>query len=178
MSSIFAPMKIDEIGTGRAERRVTINGKPRVRGDELSHADLASMATANRNAMIENRIITVFPKFVQVRGGLGGAEPTSAAIEGDFHVVAKGFGLYDVIKGTVLLKEATKEAAAEFVAAEQARAAEPAQPGAAGPGNARLAGTKRGKKSARKRSRNRRSPVAGPATPPAPSGSQDNGPVE
>lgn len=171
MSSIFAPMKIEDIGSGRAERRVRINGRQCTRGDELSHADLASMATANRNAMIENRMITVFPKSVSVRGGFGASHQASAAIEGDYHVVAKGFGKYDVIRGTALLEGATKDAAAEFVAAERAKAPGGAQAAASGPGKAKPKASKPGRKASGRRRRGTR-----PAPPPAAPG--DNGPIE
>jgi hypothetical protein len=175
MSSIFAPMKIDDIGSGRAERRIKINGTERIRGDELSHADLASMATANRNALIENRFITVFPKSVQVRGGLGAAGPAVAAVEGEFHVVARGFGKYDVIKGVVLLAEATKDAAAEFVATEQAKAPKGAQAATAGPGEAQ---PKRQASGTKKKPKKRKRSGAGLVKPPAPGAQGDNGPIE
>lgn len=176
MSSIFAPMKIDDIGSGRVERRVKINGRERVRGDPLTHADLASMAVANRNAMIENRMITVFPKSVIVRGGFG-AEATAAAVEGDYHAVAKGYSKYDVIKGVIVLEGATKDAAAEFIAAEQAKAPV-AAPGAAQAATGKLSRAQRA--SAGKPGRRRKRPASArqKAKPPAPGAAQDNGPID
>jgi hypothetical protein len=167
--SIFAPMRIEDIDHGRAERRVTINGKERVRGDPLSHADLASMATANRNALIENRMITVWPKSVQVRGPAADG-PALAAVEGDYHIVTIGFGKYRVIKGVLLQDGVAKDAAAEYVATQLAREGKPAPQAAAAPA----------KRPSRPAVRRRKQPKRAKGSPPVPSqGSPgDNGPVE
>lgn len=174
MSQIFRPMKIEDIGSGVVNRRTTINGKERVRGDELTHADLASIAVLNRNAMIENRVIDVFPKHVPSRASFG-AEPTAAAVEGEFHVVAVGFGKYKVIKGIILLADSTKEAAAEFVATQQAKAGEAPQEAALRPPGAPAKRQRRKPSRAGPRTRTRR--PAGKRLPKPPEPGQENGPV-
>lgn len=168
--SSFRPMRLEDIGHGVAERAVKINGKQRVRGDALSHADLASMATANRNALIENRYISVFPKSVRVNGGMGAEQQTVAAVEGDYHVVAKGFGDYAVIKGVTVLEKATKDDAAAFVAAEEAKTQAKAKDAANGSQEAAAPKKARRKKGSGKR-RQRKAPAAA-AEPGA------NGPID
>lgn len=75
MSAQLRPMPINEIGFGVVNRALTIGDKKMLRGEELSHGLLAAMPAANRNALIENRIILVYPKGVDVRRPEGAPAP-------------------------------------------------------------------------------------------------------
>lgn len=111
---MFRPMRIDEIGSGRVARAIMIGGKKVLRGTELTHDELARMPVANRNALIENRIIEVFPRSVQVIGRqVTGAAAPAGAVRLKY---AKGFGKYDVVYGVVIAEAIPKEDAERMVA--------------------------------------------------------------
>lgn len=95
---MLRPMRIEEIGFGRVSRALTVSGQILPRGTKLSHEVLARMPAANRNAMIENRYIEVFPKGVAVRE----VGDTNVPDGAEAHVVPVGFGKYDVIVGNVV----------------------------------------------------------------------------
>jgi hypothetical protein len=165
------PMNINDIDFGIVERAITIGEQKMMRGFELSHEVLARMPTANRNALIENRFISVFPKGVTVRrqdGATMVAAPISsdgASAAGEMHVIAKGFGKWDVIQGTIIAAGLTSKAEAQAVAgigqAPEAPVNQPAQASPASP-----------PKRKRRASPGRRLPPKPPGAP------QDNGPVE
>lgn len=173
MSSMFKPLSLDQMSHGIVNRKVTINGKPRVGGDPLSHADLASIAIANRNAMIENRFITVFPKSAM----RGVPAQTLMAIEGTHHIFALGFNRYAVVKGVMLRDDLVgQDEAAKFVAQQETKTAAPKETKPASRAAASPAGGKKPRRKAASSRRRRR--VAAPAAPaPAPDGEQPNGPV-
>jgi hypothetical protein len=169
MTLMHRPMPIGEISFGVVERKITIGDKTRLRGEELTYGELAAMRTANRNALIENRVISVFPKGVDVRRQQDGAVIVAAPIAtdgavpaGQMHVIAKGFGKWDVIQGTIIASGLTKEAAQELAGKAEPKSApvnQPAPTATAGPAN---------KRRKRKASPGKRLPAPG----------ENNGPIE
>lgn len=162
------PMKIEDISFGVVERAITIGSERRLRGSEISYGELARMPASNRNALIENRFIAVYPKGVTVRRE-GGQVIAPERIEiseagGQLHVIAKGFGKWDVIQGTIVGTGLTKEAA-QLLAGQVGPHAAPVNQDA--PASA----------AAPARKKRRASP--GKRLPPKPPGEpQDNGPIQ
>lgn len=156
---MLRPMTIDQIGSGIVERAITIAGERKMRGHELTHDVLARMPAANRNALIENRFISVFPKSVTVLNRAVEHVPIADGT-GEMHVIAKGFGKWDVIQGTVLGSGLTREEANALAGKTAPVASEPAP----------AAPAKKGKK--RRASPGKRLPAKPPGE------KQDNGPVE
>ncbi len=168
-------MSIDDIGAGVANRRFGAGEVIFTRGQEIPIDVLKRMPAANRNALIENRVISVYPKTVIMRSaGKNGkvAEPVKAA---EMHVVARGFGKFDVICGTIEAQGLSREDAETFAEKagaktapvnKDAQASEPASgndaPKAVRAKGKRRKGSKRGKKPPK----------------PAPGDEQQNGPID
>lgn len=159
---MFRPLTIDEIGGAKVARKIDMGGVARLRGEELTLEELRRMPTANRNALIENRIIEVWPRRVTFERG-----PAAAPVNpgGQRHVYARGFGKYDVVEGTVLAQGLTREEA-DAMAGKQARAPD----GIVAP-KAKSPPTKK------KRRKSGGAAVRKPAPPP-PDSEQNNGPIE
>ena len=170
---MFKPMHIDDIGFGRVETRISVGGKDLSRGEHLSHEVLARMPVANRNALIENRKIVVFPKSVAVRGAPGSAAKFSG---GQLYVVARGFGKYDVVEGVAIAHDLSKEDAEAFAKKTSAKSSKEASektPKAEKPAKARRSPAK--KKSAKKASA-KRAPARRAASKVT--AEQQNGPID
>jgi hypothetical protein len=166
---MLRPPTIGEIGFGRVERKITVGDEELLRGRELTYEQLAAMPAANRNALIENRFISVFPKGVAVRRPDGQVPARVEIVEGasgEMHVIAKGFGRWDVIQGSIVASGLSKEAAEQLAGKSGATAAPvnlDAPPAAA----------------TSPRSKRKRKASVGRRLPPNPPGSpQNNGPVD
>lgn len=182
------PMSIDDIGFGVTNRKFTAGAQVFTRGMEIPLHVLKTMPSANRNALIENRVISVHPKSVTLRSVGKNGKTTTASQEAaeplPLHVVALGFGKYDVIRGTIEAKGLSREDADAFVEKAGAKAAPVNQPpsepspasgndalaGSAAPKAARAAGkgSRKGKRGSKRRSARR----------PKPGDAQQNGPIE
>jgi hypothetical protein len=80
-------------------------------GTRLTREDVLAMPRANRNSMIDNGMLAVYPV-----AGLVAADPRPATR----HVVSRGFGNFDVIEGRKLNDAPlTKEDAEDLAAASQ-----------------------------------------------------------
>jgi hypothetical protein len=113
------PMRIEEIGGGRVVRTFKLADRNVMAGESIDVATLSRMPIANRNALIENGSIAVWPK------GDGAptitARPAAAAkpAEGTQRfMINKGFGKFAVIEGRVLNEAPLDKAAAEALVAE------------------------------------------------------------
>lgn len=79
-----------------------------LRGTRLSREDVLAIRKPNRNSMIENGVISIYP--------LAGESPGRAPVER--HVISRGFGKFDVIEGRQLNDAPmSKEDAEELAAA-------------------------------------------------------------
>lgn len=160
---MLRPMTIDQIGSGIVERAIVIGNEKKLRGYELTHEVLAQMPAANRNALIENHFISVFPKSVTVLHRETAREPIPVPIkegDGEMHVVAKGFGKWDVIQGTLLGSGLTRDEA-NALAGKSASVNETVP----------VATAPKGKKKKRRASPGKRLPAKPPGEP------QENGPI-
>lgn len=91
-----------DIGGARVRRAFTACGRRLVSGDLLTGDEVRSLPVANRNALIENRFLEIWP-----------AGPT----QGKRFLVHLGRGKYDVIEGRkVNAVSVTKEEAEALVA--------------------------------------------------------------
>jgi hypothetical protein len=82
----------DHIAGGRVTRTFRMNGKQLFAGHMLTREELLRMPAQNRNAMVENGYMTVWPKEAVA------SEPAAS----ERHVSHSGFGKYDVIEGRKL----------------------------------------------------------------------------
>lgn len=94
-----------DLGGGRVRRTFTFGDKRYYPGMEMTGDELRRMPIVNRNAMVENRLIEVWP----VRAN------------GEMHVVHVGRGLYDVIRGVKLNGDPLSKEEAEALAMETAK---------------------------------------------------------
>lgn len=172
MTAMHRPMPINEISFGVVERAIMVGDTKMLRGTELSHDVLARMPPANRNALIENRFISVFPKGVTVRHSAAAPDVVVPVAEelreaqGEMHIISKGFGKWDVVQGTLVGVGLSREEALAMAEKSQARAAPVNQ--TASTDAAPAAPAKKGK---RPRT-SKRAPAAAPGEP------QKNGPIE
>ena len=92
-------MRIDvnEIGGGKVLRTFRAGEVQLMRGMTLTQEFIKAMPTSNRQVLIENNYIQVWPKAAAVSPPAAG--PVRAA---ERHVVALGFGRYNVIAGEIL----------------------------------------------------------------------------
>jgi hypothetical protein len=178
------PMPIDEIGGGKANTKLSIGGAVRYRGEEITLDELRAMPASNRNCLIENRMIQVYPKQVTFTRSVGHAPiPASQAPAADDlarMVIPRGFGKYDVIEGRVLAVGLTRDDAHRI-------AGTPVIPKSAEAERAPAAASPPKKKSKFKRGKQRYADKAPPPMPadvgpaaPRRQGDDDgaNGPVE
>lgn len=84
-----------EIGGGIARRTFTSGGVRIVAGRRFSGDELRAMPAANRNSLIENRFIEVWPKVDAEPAADSQAEPVAT----ERFTVSRGFGKYDVVEG-------------------------------------------------------------------------------
>ena len=91
-------INLDEIGGGKVIRGFNAGGERVNAGTLLTREFLAAIPANNRNTLIDKNFIQVWPKAAAaVSPPDVGAGPTA-----ERHVVALGFGRYNVIEGTVL----------------------------------------------------------------------------
>lgn len=90
-----------DIGGGTVRRTFRMGTEQVRMGRPLTEAEIMTMPVANRRALIDKGMIIVYPRTPVVPSG-----------DGERHVVARGFGKYDVIEGHKLNdKPLTKDAA-------------------------------------------------------------------
>src|SRR6266566_2964134 len=95
-----------DIGGAQVLRTFVFGDRRMFAGLKLAADELAKIPTNNRNALIDAKYIHVWPRDV-VSGGLPDEHK-------ECHVVARGFGKYDVVQGKRLNKAAlTREQAHE-----------------------------------------------------------------
>lgn len=98
-------LRANEIGGGTVRRTFRFGDAAVFAGKTLTAEQILAMPEANRRALIEKGYIVVYPKPPET-------ETVAAPAKGKRHVVATGFGRYDVIEGRKLNKKAlTKEEA-------------------------------------------------------------------
>lgn len=115
---MFRPLSVDQIGGGQVMRRFTMGSEVMLMGRELDRSTLAAMSTPNRNALIENRFISVWP------AGRGGGAPIERPVTQAVpalpgarrHMQASGFGRFTVYEGVVLGEKLTKDQAEKLCA--------------------------------------------------------------
>lgn len=93
-----------EIGGGVVRRRFTMNGESVVPGTKLSREEILAMPINNRNALIRNKNLDVYP-------------PAAIPV-GVRHVVHIGSGRFDVIVGVKLNDRALTREEADALAAQ------------------------------------------------------------
>jgi hypothetical protein len=186
-------MSIEQIGSGVANAKITAGTRVFTNGEEIPLAVLQRMPAANRNALIENRKISVFPKHVEVRSKGGKRQAAAdAASAGTIHVFAKAFGKYTVLQGTILAEGLGREEAQALAEVETAKL-QPAknnEPGASAEPSGDASDDKKPRRKAKSKRRSakrgtRRAKKAGTSrakAPPKPEpGAEDqqpNGPIE
>ena len=110
-------MRIDEIGGGRVLRTFKIGDRHVPSGETIDVETLRKMPAVNRNSLIDNGFLAVWPK------GAGAPVVTraaqAAAPEGSSRfVINKGFGNFSVVEGRLLNSAPLKKEEAEALAAE------------------------------------------------------------
>lgn len=96
---------IEQIGGGKVIRGFIANGQHLKRGTILTQEFIKQMPVTNRNVLIEKDYIQVWPKPVAVSPPVADVARTA-----ERHVVALGFGRYNVIEGAIINDKAlTKE---------------------------------------------------------------------
>lgn len=141
------PLPLEQIAGGRVTRPFNSPAIAQAKGlsgdripmtTELSLDELKLIPAANRNALIENNFIMVWPSGGTpiVANGVSSIPPVTGNVppEGTKrHIVSRGFGKFDVIEGVVLSKDVSKDQATALAAAYkppviQASAETPAAP--------------------------------------------------
>lgn len=162
---MFRPLTIDEIGGGRVARKISMGGVDLPRGHELTVDQLRAIPTANRNSMIENRIIEVWPKQTRHVARIGGVEG------GELMKFALGVGEYCVVRGSIVATGLSAEDADALIAGKP----EPAAAPAAAPKPRPFSGAPARK--AKRKSKPRPKRPAPPSRGGTPAADQNNGPV-
>ncbi len=97
------------IGGGRVIRPFNIAGERQHAGKAFSGEEVRAMPHANRQALIDNGFLAVWPmasRPTASAAGPAGASPTAAANSPMArHVSSRGFGRYDVIEGVKINSE-------------------------------------------------------------------------
>ncbi len=88
-----------DIGGAVVQRPFNMGGRRLQRGDMLTASEVQAMPPNNRRALIDNRQIEVFPP---VPSAPVAPHPAAGA---EMHVIHRGAGLYDVIRGERLNSE-------------------------------------------------------------------------
>ncbi len=110
-------MRIEHIGGGRVMRTFRLGDRQVMSGETLDADTLARMNTVNRNSLIDNGYITVWPKSGDAAPPA--AAPAATAAEGaQRFVINKGFGKFAVVEGRLLNDEPLDRKGAEALAAE------------------------------------------------------------
>lgn len=125
------PMQIDEIGGGKVLRAFSSSaiaamlGQKQdrlVMGTMLDQEHLRMLPPANRNALIENRFIQVWPLMAK-DGAAAVARAPVPLVPHERHVISRGFGKFDVIEGRKLNADPLTKDQAEAMAKPPADAA-------------------------------------------------------
>lgn len=97
----------DNIGFALVRRRFESSGRVFMSGEELDRAFLLRMPRGNRDAMCDSKQIEIYPRAV----GRNADKPA----KGELHLRAAGVGVYDVIQGTIVASNKTKEEAQAII---------------------------------------------------------------
>lgn len=99
------PLRPEQIGGARVQRAFKFGERRLVHGDTLTGDQVRSIRPTNRSSLVDKGYLMLWPK--------GQNESVPGAAEVERHVVARGFGRYDVIEGRKLNTEGllTKEEA-------------------------------------------------------------------
>lgn len=98
----MAIIRQEHIGGGIVRRTFTRGLETLRSGHELTREEVLKIPTANLQALVDNGKLSIFPP-----SGLG-----------EHHVVSRGFGKFDVIRGHVLNDAPLTKEEAEAMAAE------------------------------------------------------------
>lgn len=163
----------DNIGFALVKRRFESSGRVFMSGEELDRAFLLRMPRGNRDAMCDSKQIEIYPRAVG---------RNSQPAKGELHLRAAGVGVYDVIQGTIVASNKTKEEAQAII---DGKASQPEEKKASEAATEERVKKPR-RKAKRKSKRAKKASVRAAAKPrvskapktPPPESDQQNGPID